>query len=637
MRRLNILLVMPRLVRTSGEGYQFPLGIAYVSASLKKAGFSVYTVNLNHDSRTVTDILAEAIAKHGINVVGTGGISIQYNSLFEILRCIKRIDTKITTIVGGGIVTADPEVAMEALEYADIGVIGEAEITACELVGALENDKTLSAVNGLICRQKEKWLITAPREEIEDIDTIPLPDYEGFELEKYLELPPPDVNNLMEKRLVFFLGSRACPFNCTFCFHTVGKKYRQRSMKSMTDELDYLVEKYKVGFVFMADELFGHEKDRLREFCEYMRRKNLPWRGSFRVGDIDEESIGILKSGNCAVVGLGLESADNRILKSMRKHITIEEIEKALKIIFEAKIPFSGNFIFGDINETVESARNTLDWWEKHLEYNINLWPLVAYPGSFCYQYACEQKIISDRVKFLKDGCPAVNISKLNSAEMSWLARTLLESPFKKAKNLRGTKVIRIDSATGRATISGECAQCGHVNTWTDIRLFISVNLACSNCAQKHNTPFPEELRQALAHNVERLLRQYPRIGIWGVTFHSVGLFEDFDVFKSPCIVPIDNVSSKQMIDLYGKKVFSPDILAREVIPLVISFYPNSTQQLALQIQEQYPNVKKIIDVSELIVESEAFNAIVAPDCSGSTERVQIAGTSVASGREIQG
>jgi len=521
---------------------------------------------------------------------------------------VKDIDAKITTVIGGGIVTADPEIALEALENADIGVIGEGEITMCELLGALENNKDLSKINGLVFKKDGEFLITAAREEIKDLDSIPYPDYEGFELEKYLELPPPDVNNLKEKRLAFILGSRACPFNCTFCFHTVGKKYRQRSIKSITDELDYLVEKYNVGFVFMADELFGKQKDRLKAFCEYMKNKNLSWRGSFRVDDIDEATVEMLRDGNCAIIGLGLESADNRILKSMKKYITVEQIEHALKIIYDAKMPFSGNFIFGDMNETVETAQNTLEWWDKHPEYSLNLWPIVAYPGSYLYKYACEKNIIKDKIKFLKDGCPAVNVSKLNDSEMSWLAKELLESPFKKAKNLDHVIVDKLNPKNGRATITGKCTQCGHKNTWEDLRLFISVSLTCSECAQKHNTPFPVELQKILAENVEQLLKTYKKIGMWGVTFHTIGLYNDFDVFKSPQVVAIDNVSSKQMIDLYGKKVYSPDILAEDDIPLVISFFPNSTQQLAMQIKEMYPNVEKIIDVSQLLTK-EKVNA----------------------------
>lgn len=603
MKKQNILIIMPRLVKNPQEGYQFPLGIAYISTCMKQAELNVFTLNLNHDLRSIEMILEEKIKQNNIDIVMTGGISIQYNSLHQIVCIARAIKPEVKIIIGGGIISADPETAMKALEHVDIGVIGEGEITAVELINAIQDNKDLKQVNGLIFKKGEKYIITPPREEIKDLDSIPYPDYVGFELDKYLELPPPDVNNLNERRMAFILGSRGCPFQCTFCFHTVGKKYRQRSIKSITDEIDWLVENYKIEFLFMADELFGSQKSRFREFCEYMKDKNLGWRGSFRVDNIDEETIKLLKIGNCSIIGLGLESADDGILKSMKKHITLEKIENALKLVFDSKIPFSGNFIFGDINETVETAQKTLDWWESHPEYSLNLWPIVTYPGTHLYKYACENGIIKDKVKFLKDCCPAVNVSKMNASEMSWLAKTLLESPYKKAKNIEDVKVKYINPESGRVNIEGKCAQCGHKNTWEHIRLFISVSLTCQKCAQKHNTPFPEELQQRLAKQVEQLLKEYDKIAMWGVTLHTIGLYDKFEIYKSKRIFAIDNVSSKQMIDLYGKKVHAPDILAEESIQLVISFFPNSTQQLTMQINEMYPSVKKVIDASQLLTQ----------------------------------
>jgi len=600
-KRLNFLLIIPRLVQVVGEGYQFPLGIAYIAASLKKAGFAVYTLNLNHREGDVSAILRGAIQDHAIDAVGTGGISVQYNTIYDIVRFTKDVNPRITTIVGGGLISAEPNIAMDALEFADYGVIGEGEITICELAYALECGADPRDVCGLIYRFQGQYITTGPRKEIRDVDSIPWPDYEGFELDRYLALPPPDVNNLGERRLVFLLGSRACPYNCTFCFHTVGRKYRKRSIASIIEELRYLVNRYHIEFVFMADELFGHEKERVREFCEHMKELNLSWRGAFRVDDIDEEMVQLLKDGNCRIIGLGLESADNKILKSMRKHITVEQIDKALKIIYDAKVPFSGNFIFGDIAETVETATNTFNWWLAHPHYNINLWMVVSYPGSYLYKYACENNIVTDRVKYLKEGCPAVNVSKLNKAEMSWLVHNLLEMPFKMAKNLQDIAVIGTNQKTNRMSISGRCANCGHFDVWNDIKPFISVSLNCAKCSQKHNTPFPVELQERVVKRVERLLGRYETIAVWGITFHSVSLFRDIPVFRNPGIIPIDNASSKQMMDLYGKDICAPSALGEKHIPAVIVFYPNSLQQISAQIETLYPSVQEVIDVCDLI------------------------------------
>lgn len=74
-------------------------------------------------------------------------------------------------------------------------------------------------------------------------------------------------------------------------------------------------------------------------------------------------------------------------------------------------ITIQGNFIFGDVEETIETATNTLNWWKKHPQYAIILNFIVTYPGTTLHEYACEVGIIKDEVQFIKDGCPAINVS----------------------------------------------------------------------------------------------------------------------------------------------------------------------------------------------------------------------------------
>ena len=73
LRKLNFLFVMPRLMQSVGDGYVFPLGIAYVSSSMKKAGFNVFTLNLNHREGDVFDIIKSMIEENDVHVVATGG------------------------------------------------------------------------------------------------------------------------------------------------------------------------------------------------------------------------------------------------------------------------------------------------------------------------------------------------------------------------------------------------------------------------------------------------------------------------------------------------------------------------------------------------------------------------------------
>jgi radical SAM superfamily enzyme YgiQ (UPF0313 family) len=153
-------------------------------------------------------------------------------------------NTKI--IVGGGIITAQPEIMFDLLKP-DYGIIGEGEQTVLELVNYFKNGGNINSVNGLIFKDfglsdnKIKTIITDPRDPIMNLDELPFPDYESFGYSEYLDaIKPTDyiAYDIVDKpRFYPVLASRSCPFNCTFCFHPLGKKYRQRSVDNIMAEI----------------------------------------------------------------------------------------------------------------------------------------------------------------------------------------------------------------------------------------------------------------------------------------------------------------------------------------------------------------------------------------------------------------
>ncbi len=598
--RLNYLLVMPRLVQEIGDGYSFPLGIAYISSSMKKEGYKVIALNLNHRDGEVFNIIKQEIEKDKIDVVATGGLSFQYNTVRNVIEAAKKIDKKIITIVGGGIITSSPETAMESLEYADYGVIGEGEITIREWCRVLENGGEFSEIDGLIYKFNNGYKITKSRKEIENIDSIPWPDYEGFELEKSFAASP-SISGLNRKNTVFMITSRSCPYNCTFCFHSVGKKYRQRSLDNFFEELDYLISRYNIEYICMADELFGHNFERVKGFCKRMQKYNIRWWAQFRVDNIIPELLSVLKDGGCDVMSFGLESADNRILKSMRKGTTVEQIERALKLVYDAGISLEGAFIFGDIEETWETANNTLNWWRNHSEYKINLNLITVYPGSYLYKYACDNGIIKDKVQFLKDGCPQINVSKLTDKEYSELIKNIMEAPMTLTRVLSTVEVNNIDYKTGRIDITGVCTACRHKNYWDNIKLFTTNFLGCKKCGQRYNTVLPAELRVNIDNNITKLLEKYGKLAIWGINYNTADLFKYSSVLRNTNIYPVDISETKRKMELYRKQIFAPEIINTENIEVVIISIPVYFSQIDGQIKANHKNVQKVIDICSLL------------------------------------
>ena len=461
---MNILIAMPRIVNNAGEAYQFPLGLPYVSAALKKAKFRIFTINLNHYNDTVRNLLISQIEEHDIDIVMTGGLSFQFWSIYQIVEIVKKYNEDIITIVGGGLITSDPEAAMEALKYVDIGVIGEGEITVPELCERLVNGKLYTDVAGLILKDK-KYFRTPPRPPIDDLDSIPWPDFDGFGLDKTFDSTA-SISGLNSKRTIYMLASRSCPFQCSFCFHTVGRKYRQRSLDSFFSELEFYLSKYQVEYVCIEDELFSYNSDRIRDFCERIKKYNIHWWTQFRVDMVEPWLTQLLKESGCDVMSFGLESADNRVLKSMGKHTTIEQIESTLSKVVSEGMHIEGAFIFGDTAETYETANNTLSFWLNHPQYRIGLNVITIFPGSPLYWKAVKVGAIKNRAKYLREGCPQINITQMNKEEFLDIISKCMSYPYMRVHSLTNYEVLSIDYSKARVDLKSTCDFCGTENVW---------------------------------------------------------------------------------------------------------------------------------------------------------------------------
>lgn len=417
----NFLLVVPRFA-DPGEFYNFPLGLAYISSYLKSKGFKVFCLNLCNfeKERTTENILAETITTNNINIVCTGGMSCNWDQIDEIVENVKKINPDIITVVGGAIIVSDTELALKNMKI-DFGILGEGELTMAEIADYLCQNKDLKKIDGItyLDSVRDRVVINKNRDYIENLDELPFPDYEGFGFDKWTKLMKFSGNfDIADKyenlNYVQMLGSRSCPFSCTFCYHHLGQRYRERSIGNIFKEIDYLIEKYNVNFLYFLDELLSAKPERLMEFAR--RLKNYPihgWAGSFRVNNIKLENLKILKESKLILMGYGIENVNDSILRSMNKRITREEVEGALKANHEAGLYCTGNIILGDPAETEETLKNSLNYWLKHPEYNLNLIFLMAIPDSKIFRYALEKNLIKDKLKHIKQGFPAINLTSL--------------------------------------------------------------------------------------------------------------------------------------------------------------------------------------------------------------------------------
>lgn len=568
---MNCLILIPWL--KSDQKYPvpgyiiFPMGIGYISAALKKMdGIKVVSCDLNHVNGDRKDFIRDIIKKEKIDVLLSGGVCAIYSSLNEIFETAKKAAPRLITVTGGPIITGDAEAAMEALEFADYGIIGEGDETAPELIMALAEGRDPATVPGLIFRKGGALLTTANRKAPADISVLPWCDFDGFDFKTFLgqELALLPSTSLLpfEKISLPLLSARSCVNRCTFCFHKKGDTYRRRDLDDMFHELDNLLEKYDITNFHMVDDMLGSPLARLKDFCGRIKKYGRPWMASLRVVDMNAEAAKALKDAGCRAVCLGLESASDRILASMKKGITVQQIENALETAQEAGLVAFGSFIFCDPEETPESCHQTLEWFLAHPQYNISFLPLQYYPGSEIYWKAVSMGKITDRVEYLqnsnKAGAFLLNCTSMSDEEYFHIINVKLpEYQRRRYLLLPELEDVSVCLEKGRTSILGRCSHCKKELRFNKVSFVASHDpLVCQHCATLHSTSFPYR-KFSIEANLKYLLNRYGKIAVWGIG-NQVRSFIDPEWLSHPDIVLVDTLRSDPFGD---KELLRPESL----------------------------------------------------------------------------
>jgi radical SAM superfamily enzyme YgiQ (UPF0313 family) len=493
---MKILIIVPRYSTGWGEYYQIPLGLGYIATAIKRAGHTVTSLNLNHYRGSVEELVDNKVSEVDPDICASGSLAPFLTMLKEIFSAARQSKPDIINIAGGGMVSGEPEMSLRVMDI-DIGVISEGEQTVVELLDHLAQSKDLHDIEGIIFRDSEgKTVQTKSRLPADDLGQISWPDYELLEcgknlanqraLDSYFLQTQPD----SRPRAIDMITSRSCPFSCTFCFHPVGKVYRERPLDDFFAELDMVIARYKINMVALIDELFSLRKQRLLEFCERIKPYKLQWMIQLHVSSASEETLKALHDAGCTYISYGIESMSPRILKSMKKKSNPDQIDSALAMTYKHRIGIQGNLLFGDKAETLETANESMHWWAYNRHYQVNLTPLVVYPGSPDYYDALEVGLITDRESYAAAIEEELNVSRMSEKNMEMLrfqawvfSNTLL--------NVATLRVFKPsdEQATNREAlydIIWDCPHCGRNNDYLGVALppenNCSLRLTCRNC-----------------------------------------------------------------------------------------------------------------------------------------------------------
>lgn len=495
---MHILLVVPRY-SAWGEFYQIPLGLGYIASAMRRAGHKVTSLNLNHYHGTVKDLVAAKVAEIDPDVCATGSLAPFLSALKSIFSAARQAKHGIVNIAGGGLVSGEPEMSLRVLDI-DVGVVGEGEQTIVELLDYLEKSKELHEVNGIVFRDRDGKIVQTPsRPQLRDLGQIAWPDYELLECDKNISNQRALDNYFFHSqpesrpRDIDMITSRSCPYSCTFCFHPVGKVYRERPLDDFFAELDMVVARYQINMVALIDELFSLRQQRLLEFCERIKPYKLKWMVQLHVSSAKEEILKAMREAGCTYISYGIESMSETVLESMQKKAKPDRIAAALALTYEHQIGIQGNLLFGDKVESLITANESMHWWAFNRRYQINLTPLMVFPGSPDYYKALKDGLIVDREAYVADIPARFNISRMNDKNLEmvgfqlWVHQnTLLNlAPLKSFK----LSDVQVEGRDATYDILWGCPRCGHQNDYMGVILppdqSHSLRLTCRNCLSR--------------------------------------------------------------------------------------------------------------------------------------------------------
>jgi radical SAM superfamily enzyme YgiQ (UPF0313 family) len=367
-----------------------PLGLAYLAAVLEKQNFQVNIIDCSIETSYKNTF--KKIIEDKPQIIGITATTPTFEAAKFMAKTIKETLPKTIVIIGGAHVSAVPYQTMES-NYFDIGVLGEAEETFLELVQHIKINgvSNLDTIKGLIFKENGKYVITARREFIKNLDEIPHPA-------RHL-LPPlsryrPTPASYKRLPLGVIITSRGCPHQCTFCDRSVfGNIYRQRSANDVLGEVEELIGGYGAKEIRFFDDCFTLDKERTYQICAGMKkiRLRIPWTCLTTVDSVSEDLLQAMKSAGCWQVLFGLESGDERMLKLLKKGVRLEQNIKAITWAKEAGLSVRADFIVGTPGETEGSLEKTLDFALKmKLDY-AHFNKFVPYPGTELYRKLKEE------------------------------------------------------------------------------------------------------------------------------------------------------------------------------------------------------------------------------------------------------
>ncbi len=372
----------------------FPQGIGALSSVMKLAGHSTKLFTVGCLSESIKKNLRKCLNDYSPEMLAFSVNSPQSELAKKTVAFLKDYDIPI--IYGGIHPTLLPAESLKVPGIFGI-VIGEGENVLPHTAAMISKNKVSSKVKGF-AEKNDPDPDLSPAPVIDNLDSLPFPDREIFDYDKYFSVR---AGRIMGLEIV---AGRGCPHRCSYCVHeSLDELYgarmpvRKRSPENVIKEIEGLLKRYrKAPLIGFHDDCFNYPFEWFEAFADIYRKKvQIPYWCNLRPDSMNEKTARLLKHSGCERVHMGIESGDDEIRKNIL-HRNISR-EKIIDAFFQAKktglktVSFN---ILGLPGETVDSIRKTIELNRKVKPNWVICSIFNPYPGTELHEKCLRDNLI---------------------------------------------------------------------------------------------------------------------------------------------------------------------------------------------------------------------------------------------------
>lgn len=391
MRFKRVLLIIPDISGYYGLPANPHPGIGYLMGALQSHNIHCSAVDMHFINGF--NLLKRKVEEFSPDLIGVTVYTYRNRIVYELIKKIKK-NFDIPIVIGGPHVSIYRNNSLHdgSINYAIKNEGEKALVDLCRGVPFEEIGNLLYIQDGVIIENDALPFNN-------NLDELPLADYAGLELDRYSSIG--------------IVSSRGCPHQCIYCpvAGTMGRKFRPRSPDNLLREIKYWHSKGFCRFNFV-DDTFLQLPNRVLTLCDLIEQEglielSLSCMQGVRADKITREILTRMREVGFCSLGIGVESFNDRTLKYIKKDLTVNQIDYAVKTACELGFEVGLFFIVGFEGETPEDVQKSFDFAQSYPVSYANFYNIIPYPDTELF------KEIKQNKRFLVS--PDIYLNKVNT------------------------------------------------------------------------------------------------------------------------------------------------------------------------------------------------------------------------------